>query len=538
MIIYFADRQMNILGQASTNLPEGILLVDDLKTEDVDTGVAIFECTLPYEPEKMNDVKIFAAVGNYILRKNEEETEFYTIIESENDTKTQELYIYAEDAGLDLLNEIVGAYEADKAYPASFYIEKFSNDSGFEIGLNEISTLKRKLKWEGEQTATERIASVATQFDNAEISYDFVIEKLEVVHKRINIYKKRGKDVQSELRLNRDIDRIITKESISNLATALIPTGAIPEGKEVPVTIEGYKYDDGDFYVSGNRLYSRKALEKWSRYQWEKGSDVGHIVKTYSYETTSQSELFNRSLSELKKCCDVEVNYEADISILPKNVKIGDTVNIVDNEGDLYLSARILKLERSVANDTHKATLGDYLIRNSGVSERLEDLAEQFKNLAQTRPLYTWIVYADDPFGRGISLIPDGKKYIGTATNRATKEPDLSDVTVYSWMLAKGDDAVLLRIDSSNGSIFKNSGVATTLTVVILVAGEQIDTEEKMKSRFGQSAYLEWECKRYGETEYTVIPREDKRLSDGGFIFTLVPEDVDVKSTFNCSLNY
>lgn len=538
MIIYFADRQMNILGQASTNLPEGILLVDDLKTEDVDTGVAIFECTLPYEPEKMNDVKIFAAVGNYILRKNEEETEFYTIIESENDTKTQELYIYAEDAGLDLLNEIVGAYEADKAYPASFYIEKFSNDSGFEIGLNEISTLKRKLKWEGEQTATERIASVATQFDNAEISYDFVIEKLEVVHKRINIYKKRGKDVQSELRLNRDIDRIITKESISNLATALIPTGAIPEGKEVPVTIEGYKYDDGDFYVSGNRLYSRKALEKWSRYQWEKGSGVGHIVKTYSYETTSQSELFNRSLSELKKCCDVEVNYEVDISILPKNVKIGDTVNIVDNEGDLYLSARILKLERSVANDTHKATLGDYLIRNSGVSERLEDLAEQFKNLAQTRPLYTWIVYADDPFGRGISLIPDGKKYIGTATNRATKEPDLSDVTVYSWMLAKGDDAVLLRIDSSNGSIFKNSGVATTLTVVILVAGEQIDTEEKMKSRFGQSAYLEWECKRYGETEYTVIPREDKRFSDGGFIFTLVPEDVDVKSTFNCSLNY
>lgn len=538
MIIYFADRQMNILGQASTNLPEGILLVDDLKTEDVDTGVAIFECTLPYEPEKMNDVKIFAAVGNYILRKNEEETEFYTIIESENDTKTQELYIYAEDAGLDLLNEIVGAYEADKAYPASFYIEKFSNDSGFEIGLNEISTLKRKLKWEGEQTATERIASVATQFDNAEISYDFVIEKLEVVHKRINIYKKRGKDVQSELRLNRDIDRIITKESISNLATALIPTGAIPEGKEVPVTIEGYKYDDGDFYVSGNRLCSRKALEKWSRYQWENGSGVGHIVKTYSYETTSQSELFNRSLSELKKCCDVEVNYEVDISILPKNVKIGDTVNIVDNEGDLYLSARILKLERSVANDTHKATLGDYLIRNSGVSERLEDLAEQFKNLAQTRPLYTWIVYADDPFGRGISLIPDGKKYIGTATNRATKEPDLSDVTVYSWMLAKGDDAVLLRIDSSNGSIFKNSGVATTLTVVILVAGEQIDTEEKMKSRFGQSAYLEWECKRYGETEYTVIPREDKRLSDGGFIFTLVPEDVDVKSTFNCSLNY
>ena len=33
MIIYFADRQMNILGKASTGLPKGILLVDDEKVK-------------------------------------------------------------------------------------------------------------------------------------------------------------------------------------------------------------------------------------------------------------------------------------------------------------------------------------------------------------------------------------------------------------------------------------------------------------------------------------------------------------------------
>ena len=137
MIIYFADRKMNILGKASTNLLDGLVITQDKKTEDIETGVAVFECTIPYHKELRAKLKECAAVGNYILRKNGDENEFYTIIESEADTKNQEVYLYAEDAGLDLLNEVVGAYEADKAYPISHYIEKFAYDSGFVIGINE-----------------------------------------------------------------------------------------------------------------------------------------------------------------------------------------------------------------------------------------------------------------------------------------------------------------------------------------------------------------------------------------------------------------
>ena len=46
MIIYFADRKMNILGLASTNLKKGLTITDDLKIEDVETGVASFECKI------------------------------------------------------------------------------------------------------------------------------------------------------------------------------------------------------------------------------------------------------------------------------------------------------------------------------------------------------------------------------------------------------------------------------------------------------------------------------------------------------------
>ena len=438
MIIYFADRKMNILGRASTNLPKGVRITDDLKTEEVEVGVKVFECDLSYTSGNQKTIKEWAKAGNYILRKNGEETEFYTIIDSENDSKDRIISIYAEDVGLDLLNEVVEPYEADQAYPITHYIERFSYDSGFEVGINEVSNLSRKLKWEGEETATARILSVATQFD-AEVKYRFEVKGLTITHKYIDIYKKIGMDTGIKLRLNRDIDRIVTKESVANLATALNVKGGTPEGQENPITLNGYQYDDGDFYVDGTMLKSRKALEKWSRYLWETGPDVGHIVQQYSYDTTSQSELCSRAVSHLKKICDMEVNYEVDISVLPQNAKIGDTVYIVDGKDQTYLSARILKLETSVSQKTNKATLGEYLIQSRGISQKLEELAQQFQNIAANRIMYTWIVYADDELGTGISLYPEGKIYMGIAANQLTNIVDLSDPSIFEWSLIKGD---------------------------------------------------------------------------------------------------
>lgn len=114
-----------------------------------------------------NKLSAWTEVGNYLLRSSGDENEFYTILETETDTKKQEIYIYAEDAGLDLLNEVVGAYAADKAYPITHYINKYAANSGFQIGVNEAANLTRKLSWDSEATATERILSVATQFDGA-----------------------------------------------------------------------------------------------------------------------------------------------------------------------------------------------------------------------------------------------------------------------------------------------------------------------------------------------------------------------------------
>lgn len=382
MIVYFADRKMNILGQASTGLPGGLTITNDKKSEEIETGIAIFECKIQFDAKTREKVEQYAQVGNYILRSKDDENEFYTIIDTELDTKKQVMYIYAEDAGLDLINEIVGEYEADKAYPITHYVEKFAYDSGFVIGKNEAANLTRKLSWDGEQTVTARLASVATQFDGCEISYSFSVKGLQITNKFINIHKKRGQDNGVTLRLNKDIDKIIISKSIANLATALRATGGTPEGADDPITLRGHKYDDGDFYIDGDCLKSRNALKKWSRYlnpnePNPKEGHEGHIVRLYSYDTESKDTLLAHTLAELKLLCEMEVNYEAEIKNL-KGAKIGDRIYIVDEAGELYLSSRLLQLETSVEQQEQQAVLGEHLIKTSGISQKVADLAKQF----------------------------------------------------------------------------------------------------------------------------------------------------------------
>lgn len=386
MILYFADRKMNILGQASTTLPGGYIITEDQRVEDTDTGVSTFSCRISFDKKSRAELEAMADAGNYLLKNGEGKNEFYTIIDAEIDTKAKEVYIYAEDAGLDLINEIVGEFEADESHPSEWYINKYITDSGFVIGINEIpKSTTRKLSWEGEESVTSRLASIATQFGGYEISYSFDVKNLQIVNKYVNIHKQRGEDAGVTLYLNRDIDRIITSRSVANLVTAFLCEGGVPDNKDKAITFssEKFSYDDGDFFVDGDKLKSRKANEKWSRYLWSQEPNQvkageGYIVKPYSYNTTSASTLCSHAIAELKKVCDMEINYEIDIKKLPEGVKIGDRVNIVDNAGEMYVSTRILQLETSETENKHTATLGDHIIKRSGISQKVTALAEQF----------------------------------------------------------------------------------------------------------------------------------------------------------------
>lgn len=101
-----------------------------------------------------------------------------------------------------------------------------------------------------------------------------------------------------------------------------------------------------------------------------------------------------------------------------------------------------------------------------------------------------------------------------------------------------GKDSILLHIFSSNGNIFKNSNLTTTLTVTIIVGEKTITSSREMYEHFGSEATIVWSQKLFRETEFTKLEPTDSRLSDNGFILTLNPKDVLTQTVFNCELNY
>lgn len=832
MICYFASRRMDILAHASTQLKKGLHIKDDKKIEDVDSGQDIFSGYLRYESGQRALAETAADVGNYILKKSDDTDELYTIIESESDPLHNEIYFYAEAAGLDLIGEVCEPFEASTLMTLSEYAEKWLYDTGFEVGVDESEGATKMLKWEDAETTMARILSTAAQF-GCEVSFRYSIKRFSIKHKYVNFYKRRGKEKDESLRRGRDFEDLRIKKSIADIATALRVTGGTPDGagirrdsdetftwvkfseyargcddeneasmqddpdgmqfigispghatdeesdtptdylwgmikkatgiyavpsvkgyREVndingkaryiwvmfatdengsnmsdqptdrsyiglalhktsetkgalasqytwypmeyakgcrdiyinpgtgaisegsglytwmkfaddadgagmsdspagkayiglafhragstesttasdyewheislrtvtggvalfspfypglrqgdgsfvwykfaidgygkdmsgapnnrpylgiaydqasciqsndpadyewdlidadessEVTLKGMNYNDGDFWVdSHGRLRSEEALARWSRYVSpdETGADVGHIVADFESDATNQQQLLDEAIEELKRRREPETTYEIELIRKPDWLEIGDTVPIVDPEGELYLTARLIKLERSAEKETYTATFGDYVRKSASLSDQVADLARKQRENARS-PNYQWVVYADSPTGDGIRLDPDDAIYMGIAYNKASPIPDLSDPFEYSWTQIgradgtagqDGEDAVVLRLDSTRGLVFKNNWYDTQLRVTVIKGGESITSLQTLRQEFGSGAYLQWYFRKQADQKWSTMSVSDSRITEGGFCMTVTPDDVDEQITFQCDL--
>ena len=99
-----------------------------------------------------------------------------------------------------------------------------------------------------------------------------------------------------------------------------------------------------------------------------------------------------------------------------------------------------------------------------------------------------------------------------------------------------GEDAVLVRVDSSRGNVFRNSEISTVLTATVYYGAKKISTIADLKNSFGASSYLQWSWQKLGEDSFSIILSSDPRIGSDGFTMTLTSNDVDVKAVFMCSL--
>lgn len=449
MIIYFADRNLHITGLASTGLPGGFRIFDDLTTEEIESGVNVFTCRIGYNDSSREELESAVSVGKFILKssgsaftdKENSYDSLYQIVETEFDTLSQELYVYAEDAGLDLLNKVVESQSFSGKTLSQMLISVVPSD--WTLNLIGTPTGTKTYEWEGDNTATERINSIVGLF-GCEAFYSFVIERFEVTAKVLNVVPKRGnQNATVQLRLNLDIDRIVTKTSIADLATAFSVTGGTPDGSENPINLKNYSYsytdpETGDMYqvhASTGQMRNTSAMKRWASVL---DSD-GLIVRTYSFDTINKAELAGQARAELQKQSRAAIEYEVDFVRLPEGTQVGDRINIIDEQGKLYLEARLLKIETSVANNTQTATVGEYVMKSGGISETISQIAKEF----------------------------------------ADKVKD-------------GVSATTVSVVSSGGNVFHNRPIATTLSATVFYGDVVITTQSLLEQVFGSTALLKW----------------------------------------------
>lgn len=444
MILYFADKNFKILGTASTSLSGGYVITDDTKKEEVETGIATLDCTVAYTDDTRGDIESWCRAGNYVLSYYGKDdsadvdiVNLFMITTTELSVLDHTIKFESEDSGLDLLNNLAKEYTGTEQMSAADYINKVLEKTGFRLRNNNVSALPKKLEWTSTDTVTKRLADIAEKFE-IELTYGFSVNGLTVSDRWVDIADETGKDTKINLYINKEVNNITVKNTIENLATALYATGkdnltlvgfTIPEEDK-----EKYQIDP-----DGN-LVSLEALTKWARVDYSsKDSFSGNLYQKFeSSDTASQADLYKLAKEKLDSISDIETNYEVDIADLPPGVGIGDRVNVVDDAGNTYISGRILELETSVTDGTKKATLGEYVIKDSGISELVESLASSFANLSKVRELYTWVAYADTIDGDGFSFSPEGKEYLGTAVNQLTEEAG-TDPAVYKWVKTKGE---------------------------------------------------------------------------------------------------
>lgn len=460
-MITVTNRKYEILCQLSFNLTGGLIAYNDYFEQDLETGIGTYDFTVDKtgnpEIEKLE-------VGCYLIVKDGSKIRSFEVmrIEEDKDSKT----IYAEDAGLDLLGEQVPPYSADKSYPITHYIDEFTFDSGWEIGINEIpSTTIRKLEWQGTDTATKRLRQLVRRFD-AEISYDFEFANGKITKKLINIHRKIGEDKKVRLEVGREVSNVKRTISIENLATTIVATGA--DG----ITLAGAEYNEGNIRSSKNSIYliDYDAVERWKRAGYTPAG--GGIVKRFESEAKTPQALMAEAVIKLKQWNHPEVTYDVPINMLPGEVNIGDTVIIVDHnyEPALIVEGRVASIKKSLStNEDGEIKITNIVSREDTINEKVRRLS----TLVQER---------------------------------------LFDITSVPFVMT---------INSSNGTVFQNSTIATRLTPVVT----KLDID--MSTRFT----YKWTR----TSEYDTSTDESWNAAHGNsMILDITVNDVNRQATFTC----
>lgn len=286
----------------------------------------------------------------------------------------------AYSLSLEANKEKRGPHKPANAMTIKQYIDYYDPEHSFEIGINEVADKSIKLEWSGTDTILARLYSVANSF-GAEL--EFVTElnnDYSLKRHVVNIYREGnlGKDKTGmPVRVGEKLKVINYSDNMDDFYTAIRRTGK--DG----LTMAGLDkkiYDDKGnllFYNNSDTIYAPQARDKYPSIA--RKTNDGYIINEDSEtEHTSKEALFGYMLSELKKHCELKVDYEVEGAV---DGSIGDRKTLIDArhfDPPLYVQARISEQTEALLETSDvKTTLSNYVRKSSQIANELLQRVEQ-----------------------------------------------------------------------------------------------------------------------------------------------------------------
>lgn len=382
-MLFILDKSHRVVGSLNSDgdLSRITTYFDDKYVQDLGTGAETFTFTTMANTEQSQ----YLIAGNFIAFKDDGEFKLFNIIqieESHEDVFTKT--VYCEMASVELINEIIRPMNV-----LNSSLQKFLNtilaDTEWQLGKIDVSfTQVYDFEITDYKSVYELIQEYAVGTFGAEISYRVEIENGIIMGKYIDCHAQRGNENGFRFAYGSNLTSVIKTVDMSNLATALIGVGK--NGTTFKSVETGDKPLNQDF------ITNEVAYEQWN-------INGSHIFGVHKEDTESPQELLRLTRLALEERANPQIKYEMKVELLGKEVKIGDTVNVVDHEFNppLFLSARVNQLTRSKTDpQSDEVVLANFRELKSNITDEMRQLASQLEG------------FIDNAFPIGGDKIKDG----------------------------------------------------------------------------------------------------------------------------------
>ncbi len=507
-IIVF-DKSGKLHGELANDAPGAPAFWNDLGRANLEKDIYIyeFECAADTEIAQhligRNKIAIPDMDGAFVLMN------IASVEETQNEAG-HFLRVECEKGGLELLDHTVrpaiakdgtpwywGAVEEEEAgIPVSLRdaAEYVLGPTDWEVGIVEISDdLTRPGEFREYMTAIAAIRQLRFDY-GTEVRYRIEMDGNRIARRFVDFFEMRGVDSGLVFEYAHNTRELRRTEDVRDLATSLVGIGAEIEGERVtikPVVWDKNLDDPTDKPADQDWIADFKAVGKW-----------GYIERIHENTEMETSEaLINDCWNKLmgnypyeNPVSEPTFTYEISVALLERiagyeheKARLGDLVRVrnVDLYPPIIATARIKELEWSQTDkDKAMAIIGDLKMLST---DRLVYLQEQLEKLRDAAPPYTWIVFAEDAQGAGISTEPAPEhEYIGFAYNKMVRTPDISDPDIYRWVKFVGDagkfygmeieaDATQINYDWTGQNPTPQN---ITVSFKFLVDGQEVAMEE------------------------------------------------------------